>query len=198
MRNAIATTVARVAAADDRVPGASGLTEAAARSLFKLMAYKDEYEVARLHADPRVRAQAARAVRRRAGAAIPPGAAAFRAPRPDTGYPRKRAYGAWMLPVFRVLAAMKRLRGTPLDVFGRTAERRAERQDIVDFESVLARLSGDLDAGNYVLAVEIASLPLTLRGFGHVKERRRATYAAKLAVLLARFRHEAPLAQAAD
>ncbi len=190
--------IARVAAAEARVQGAGGLTEAAARSLFKLMAYKDEYEVARLYADPaflaKLRTQFDGDPSLRFHLAPP----LFARRDPQTGHPRKRTYGAWMLPVFRVLAKMKRLRGTPLDVFGRTGERKAERRDIVEFESVLARLAGDLDAGNGPLAVEIASLPLALRGFGHVKARNRATYAATLATLLARFRREAPLARAAD
>jgi indolepyruvate ferredoxin oxidoreductase len=180
------------------VQGAGGLTEAAARSLFKLMAYKDEYEVARLYADPaflaKLRAQFDGDPSLRFHLAPP----LFARRDPQTGHPRKRTYGAWMLPVLRVLAKMRRLRGTPFDVFGRTGERKAERRDIVEFESVLARLAGDLDAGNGSLAVEIASLPLALRGYGHVKARNRATYAATLVALLARFRRERPLVQAAD
>ena len=103
-----------------------------------------------------------------------------------------------MMPVFRTLAKLKFLRGTALDPFGRTNERKAERQAIVDFEKTLDRLARDLDATNYALAVEIASLPLTVRGFGHIKDRSRAEFAKKQALLVARFRREIPLAQAAD
>jgi indolepyruvate ferredoxin oxidoreductase len=190
--------VARIAAADDRIDGASGLTEAVARSLFKLMAYKDEYEVARLYADPafahKLRAQFDGDLTLQFHLAPPLVAKRD----PQTGRLVKRAYGAWMLPAFRVLAKLKRLRGTALDVFGRTDERRAERRDIVDFEAVITRLAMDLDTANYALATEIATLPLTLRGFGHVKEDNRTKYGARLAPLLARFRRDPGLAQAAD
>ncbi|MFO1415638.1 MAG: indolepyruvate ferredoxin oxidoreductase family protein [Burkholderiales bacterium] len=189
--------VDRVAAAD-RIAGRTGLTEAVARSLFKLMAYKDEYEVARLYSDPAFRAKLAAqfdgdlALRFH----LAPPLLAKRDP--ATGHLRKRAYGPWMEGALRTLAKLRRLRGTALDVFGRTEERRAERQDIADFEAVVAKIATDLDADNYALALEIAALPLTLRGFGHVKARHRVTYAARLAPLLARFRREPSLAQAAD
>jgi indolepyruvate ferredoxin oxidoreductase len=162
------------------------------------MAYKDEYEVARLYADPaffeKLRGQFEGDLALQFHLAPP----LFARRDPATGHLRKRAYGPWMLPAMRVLARMKRLRGTSLDVFGRTDERRAERRDIVDFEKVLAHLAADVDAGNYALAVEIATQPLALRGFGHVKARNRVPYAAKLATLLARFRREETIAQAAD
>ena len=98
----------------------------------------------------------------------------------------------------RVLARMKSLRGTPFDPFGRTPERRAERQAIADFERTLDRLAADLDATNYALAVEIARLPDMVRGFGHVKARHRAAYEQKVAALLAQFRRDLPVARAAD
>ena len=103
-----------------------------------------------------------------------------------------------MLAAMRMLARLKRLRGTALDPFGRTAERRAERQAIAEFERALDRIAEDLDATNYALAMEIAALPQTIRGFGHVKARNRAAYDAKLAALQAQFRRNLPVAHAAD
>jgi indolepyruvate ferredoxin oxidoreductase len=190
--------VARITAADERIGGRSGLAEAVARSLFKLMAYKDEYEVARLYADPAFMAKLAGQLDGDLTLRFHLAPPLLAKRDPATGHLRKRTYGPWMLGALRTLAKMRRLRGTPFDVFGRTEERRAERQDIVDFEQVIALLADGLDAENYPLALEIAQLPLSLRGFGHVKARNRATYAARLAPLLARFRNEPALAHAAD
>ena len=92
-------------------------------------------------------------------------------PDPRTGEPRKRAYGPWMLKAFRVLAKMRRLRGTALDVFGSTAERRMERRLIGDYEAMVDELLGKLAPHNHALAVELASIPEHIRGYGHVKER---------------------------
>ena len=136
----------RVAAADERVAGQAGLTDAAARSLFKLMAYKDEYEVARLHADPAFMAKLKREFDGDLQLQFHLAPPLFARRDPTTGLPRKRAYGGWMMPVFRTLAKFKSLRGTALDPFGRTRERQAERQAIADFERTLERLSAGLDA----------------------------------------------------
>ena len=135
--------IARIAAADDRLPGRSGLTEAAARSLHKLMAYKDEYEVARLYTDGAFAAQLARTFDGTPQLAFHLAPPLFARRDPVTGELRKRKYGAWMLRAMGVLARMKGLRGTRLDPFGRTAERRAERQAIADFERTLDRLAAD-------------------------------------------------------
>ena len=190
--------VARVAAADDRIAGQSGLTEAAARSLFKVMAYKDEYEVARLHAGGDFLAKLRKQFDGDAQLQFHLAPPLFARRDPATGEPRKRAYGGWMLHAFRALAPLKRLRGTPFDPFGRTAERYAERKDIVDFERTLETIIGDVDVTNYVLAVEIATLPQSMRGFGHIKERNRVACAAKQTALLAQFRRDLPVAHAAD
>jgi indolepyruvate ferredoxin oxidoreductase len=190
--------IARIAVADDRLPGRSGLTEAAARSLHRLMAYKDEYEVARLYTDGAFAAQLARAFDGTPQLAFHLAPPLLARRDPVTGELRKRKYGAWMLRAMGVLARMKGLRGTRLDPFGRTPERRAERQAIADFERTLDRLVADLDASNYALAVEIAQLPAMVRGFGHVKDRNRAECEKKHAALLAQFRRDVPVAQAAD
>ena len=105
-----------------------------------------------------------------------------------TGEPKKSSYGPWMLGAFRVLAKMKGLRGGALDVFGRTAERKAERELITDYEVLLNELTAKLDAHNYAVAVELASIPEHIRGYGHVKERHLKAAKTKESELLAAFR----------
>jgi indolepyruvate ferredoxin oxidoreductase len=96
-------------------------------------------------------------------------------------------FGPWMGTVFSVLRSLKGLRGTPLDVFGYTAERRMERELIREYEATVSRLLDRLDAGNHALAVEIASLPDEMRGFGHIKARNVAAARKKGEALLARY-----------
>jgi indolepyruvate ferredoxin oxidoreductase len=172
-----------------RTPGKSGFAEAVARYLFKLMAYKDEYEVARLYADPGFLQQ----VRNEVGGdnlrftfhLAPP----LLAPRSSvTGEPRKMSFGPWMLTVFRHLAKLKFLRGTALDPFGYAAERKIERRLIRDYEALLDELLAKLASDNHHLAVGLASVPEKIRGFGHVKLRHLAAAKAEEAALLEEFR----------
>jgi indolepyruvate ferredoxin oxidoreductase len=162
--------VERVRAAEAaRVPGSDGLARAVLLGAFRLMSYKDEYEVARLHADPafrrRLESYFEGPLRLRYHLAPP-----FLArPDPATGVPRKIEFGAWMGTVFRLLAPLRRLRGTALDPFGRTAERRLERQLVEEYLALVGRLLDGLAPANHALAVELASLPEGIRGFGHVK-----------------------------
>ena len=100
----------------------------------------------------------------------------------------KKQYGAWMLPAFRMLAKMKFLRGTALDVFGKTEERRTERALIGEYEALVRELIGGLHAGNLALAVELASLPDGIRGYGHVKENNLRAVRVKWNDLLAKWR----------
>jgi indolepyruvate ferredoxin oxidoreductase len=109
---------------------------------------------------------------------------------PRTGELKKKSYGPWMIWGFRVLARLKGLRGTSLDPFGRSEERRAERQLIADYESVVDGLLADLDGDNHELAVRIARIPESIRGFGHVKARNIAAAKANEENLLAHFRGE--------
>ena len=181
--------VERVRSAErSRAKGMRGLTEAVARGYFKLLAYKDEYEVARLHAAPEFR--------RRLEAVFegswtlefhlaPP---LFARRDPATGEPRKSRYGPWMMRVFEVLARLKGLRGTAFDLFGYTRERRRERSLIERYEQVVSSLLGGLDHANHAVAVEIASLPERIRGFGHVKARSIEEAERREAELLERFR----------
>ncbi|MBB4041042.1 indolepyruvate ferredoxin oxidoreductase [Microvirga flocculans] len=184
--------VERVRAAESAaVPGATALTDAVARSLFKLMAYKDEYEVARLYTNGDFERQVASAFEgdnlRYEFHMAPP---LLARKDPVTGLPRKMSLGPWMMQAMRVLARFKGLRGTPLDVFGYTHERRTERQLIHDFESLIGEIVAKLDAGNHAVAVGLAAVPQKIRGFGHVKERNLTAAKAEEADLLARFRAE--------
>jgi indolepyruvate ferredoxin oxidoreductase len=186
-------SVRRVAEAEARrTPGRSGLAEAAARSLFKLMAYKDEYEVARLYAETDFLKRVADEFEGdyELHVHLAPPLLAERDPR--TGRLKKREYGPWMLKAFGMLAKLRRLRGTPFDVFGRTEERRTERRLIADYEAMLEELIGKLDFENHDLAVELAALPQQIRGFGHIKEANLKTAKAKEAELLKAFRSPPP------
>jgi indolepyruvate ferredoxin oxidoreductase len=140
-----------------------------ARNLAKLMAYKDEYEVARLHSDPAFKAQLAAGfedgARLRYNLAPP----LFSKRDPQTGEPLKREFGAWMGTAFDVLARLKGLRGTAFDIFGYTDERRMERALITQYEAQMAIVVANLTATNHAAAVELAGLPAQIRGFGHVK-----------------------------
>jgi len=171
-----------------RTPGLTGLTEAVARYLYKLMAYKDEYEVARLYTDGAFAEELREAFSGdfRLRVHLAPPLLARRDP--DTGLPRKRAYGPWVLRAMRVLARLKRLRGTPLDPFGYNPERRTERRLIEDYERTVERLLEGLARDNHGLAVEIASIPEHIRGFGHVKQRHLEAAKAREAELLEAWR----------
>jgi len=192
-----AARVARLRDAEAAQIGGTDLTEAAARGLFKLMAYKDEYEVARLYTESdflhRVAGQFEGDYKLRFHLAPP-----LTAERDAAGHLRKRAYGPWMLGAFRVLAKLRRLRGTAFDIFGRTAERRMERQLVAEYEAVLDEIAKGLTSQNHAVAVELAALPMEIRGFGHVKDANRERAKAKEADLLARFRAPPPRAMAAE
>src|SRR5215813_10944799 len=182
-----------------KVLGKTELGEAVARYLFKLMAYKDEYEVARLHAEhtwPQVR-DAVAGDKLKLEFHLAPPLLARRDPM--TGVPRKMSFGAGLLPVFRVLAKLKFLRGTALDPFGYTAERRTERALIADYEAMLDEVLQRLTPDNHHLAVALAAIPEKIRGFGHVKARHLKAAKADEAALLDQFRSGgAPLLKAAE
>ena len=147
------------------------LSKAVARNLYRLMAYKDEYEVARLYSCPAFKEQLQNGFEgdyRLQFHLAPPLLSKRDA---DSGLPVKRTLGAWVLPVFSLLAKFRRLRGTALDPFGYIAERKLERQLIVDYETLLAELAQGLRQDNYDSAVELAELPALVRGFGYVKAR---------------------------
>jgi indolepyruvate ferredoxin oxidoreductase len=166
-------------------PGLAGFAEAVARSYFKLLAYKDEYEVARLYTDgsflSELRGQFEGDYRLRLHLAPP-----LLARRdPESGHLQKREYRAWVLTAMRGLAALRRLRGTPFDVFGYTAERRRERRAIGDYEALVGELLPALTPETHEIAVELATLPQSVRGFGHIKEANRVAAEARAADLRA-------------
>ena len=146
------------------------LSEAVARYLFKLMAYKDEYEVARLHTDKRFTDKIAAQFEgdyKLVHHLAPP----LLAKKNEKGELIKQQMGGWIRPAFGLLAKMKGLRGTALDVFGRTEERKMERQWIVDYRAGIERALAKLSADTLAAAVELARVPEDIRGYGHVKER---------------------------
>ncbi|HTH60088.1 MAG TPA: indolepyruvate ferredoxin oxidoreductase family protein [Paraburkholderia sp.] len=163
------------------------LTEAVAKNLHKLMAYKDEYEVARLYTDPafidRLNASFEGDWKLNFHLAPP----AF-AKRDANGHLVKKQYGPRMLSAMRVLARLKFLRGTAFDPFGRTEERRHERALIGEYEALVRELIGGVAADNRALAIELASLPDGIRGYGHVKEHNLDAVRAKWTALLAKWR----------
>jgi indolepyruvate ferredoxin oxidoreductase len=153
--------------------GKTLLTESVARGLFRLMAYKDEYEVARLHAETGFQEKIAAMFEGdyKVNFHLAPPAIAKRN---DKGELQKMKFGPAMLTGFRVLAKLKGLRGTAFDVFGRTGERRTERALIGEYRDSMDRVLATLDASNHALAVEIARVPELIKGYGHVKERNLA------------------------
>jgi indolepyruvate ferredoxin oxidoreductase len=171
------------------------LKEAVAKGYHKLLAYKDEYEVARLHLDTRRKAEAEfEGDFRMTYHLAPP---LFSRPGPD-GRPQKKQFGAWMDRVYPLLARMKGVRGTPLDLFGYTHERRMERRLIRQYEQDMAEVLKD-PARNIDAAVALAELPLSIRGFGPVKEANAQKAAARREELLLAFRAgEAPQRRAAE
>jgi indolepyruvate ferredoxin oxidoreductase len=183
-----------------KAPGKSGLGDAVARYLFKLMAYKDEYEVARLYADPSFERQVRNDIggehlRYRVHLAPPLLARRDRV----TGVPRKMTFGPWIFPVFRLLAKFKVLRGTAFDPFGHTAERKIERSLVREYETLLEEIFAKLTPENYHLAVGLAAIPDKIRGFGHVKLRHLKTAKADESALLEQFRASpTPLLKAAE
>jgi indolepyruvate ferredoxin oxidoreductase len=174
------TLVERVRVAEAMItPGETGLATAAARNYAKLLAYKDEYEVARLLSDPALLTEIG--TRFADGARIsfnlaPP---IFGGKAPD-GRPRKREFGRWMLPVLRVLSGMRRLRGTALDPFGYLHERRVERALVDEYERLIERVLADLTPDRHEAAVRLLSLADEIRGYGPVKAAAIETYRANL------------------
>ena len=183
-----------------RAPGKTGLADAVARYLFKLMAYKDEYEVARLYSDGAFVKQVnselgGEHLRFHVHLAPPLLARRDKA----TGEPKKMTFGPWIFPLFSLLAKFKVLRGTAFDPFGYSTERKTERALVRDYEALLDEVLAKLDAGNHHIAVGLAAIPEKIRGFGHVKLRHLKAAKADEAVLLDQFRAgPAPLLKAAE
>ena len=184
----------------EKAPGQCGLAEAVARYLFKLMAYKDEYEVARLYADTpfldRVKSSFDGDKLSFEFHLAPPLLARRD---PATGEPRKMSFGPWILTAFRLLAKLKFLRGTPFDFFGQTKDRRTERRLIADYEYLLGEICEFLTPGNHRFAVGLAAIPEKIRGYGPVKQRHLDAAKAEEAALREQFLSgSAPFLKAAE
>jgi indolepyruvate ferredoxin oxidoreductase len=186
------------AAEAERAPGREGFALAVARYGYKLMTYKDEYEVARLFTDRKfaddIASQFEGDYEIRFHMAPP-----LLAKRdPTTGHLLKQSFGPWTMAAFRLLGRLKFLRGTALDIFGMTTERRTERALVRGYEALVEELAAKLDHENHRLAVALASLPEQIRGYGHVKDAQLARTKAREAELLASFRDPAARPRAAE
>ena len=191
--------VDKVAAAEKlKAPGRSGLAVAVAKSLYKLMAYKDEYEVARLYTDGEFLKKLGTQFEGDYKLAFHLAPPLFADRDPATGQLIKKEFGGWILPAFRVLASLKRLRGGKLDIFGYTEERRLERRLIGEYQATVEKLLATLNANNHGLAVQIAGVAETMRGFGHVKEKNVKAAKEREASLLASYLNPASQSVAAE
>jgi len=181
-----------------QAPGKHGFAEAVARYAAKLMSYKDEYEVARLYADPSFLSKLHSEFEgnlRLTFLLAPP----LIAPKdPQTGALKKLRFGSWVLPLFRVLARLKGLRGGPLDFFGRSEERRRERRLIDEYAVLISEICNELNPQNHSIAIQLASLPDSIRGYGHIKDRSIEDAERNKSELLLRFRASLNHRHAAD
>lgn len=189
--------VSRVRAAESRMrPGHTSLAEAVARNYAKLLAYKDEFEVARLYTDGGFADSLARQFKGtpKIRLHISPPLVARRDP--DTGRPRKIAVGGWILPGLKLLARMKWIRQSPLNPFGWSADRRLEKTLITEYENALEQILPRLTAENHETAVAVANLPDDIRGFGPVKQASAGEARQKAMQLLVRFNANRDLKEA--
>lgn len=185
--NRYASRLSTVQAAETRVGGDGKLTETAAKALFRLMSYKDEYEVARLFTDGSFTEELRKSFEGTPKISYHMAPPILGRKDKTTGHPRKQRFGMWMSPVLRILAKGRMLRGTFMDPFGYTAERRLERAMIADYEALLERILADLNANNLEEAVKLAGLVLEVRGYGHVKEAAQKRYQSNLPKALEAF-----------
>jgi len=179
--------VERVRGVDRDANADESLTHAVAKQLFKLMAYKDEYEVARLYSDGAFKAALEAQFTGNYSLRFhlaPPLLSKVNA---ETGKVTKREFGMWVMHLFRLLAKLKWMRGTRLDLFALTKERRLEREDLARYETDLEEICAGLSADNYRTAVELAKLPEKLRGYGHIKARNREALLRRRTQLLNEF-----------
>ena len=180
--------VERVKQVESERTGSDQLAWAVARGYHRLLAYKDEYEVARLHADGALEKKIAGMFEGNYKVAFHLAPPLLARTDPLTGEPRKMRFGTWLLPAFRLLRRLKGLRGTRFDPFGYTQERRMERALIAEYEINIAHLLAGLTAENHPVAVQIASIPEEMRGFGHIKRHQVAAARERQNGLFARFR----------
>jgi indolepyruvate ferredoxin oxidoreductase len=187
-----------IAAERAAMPASQALSIAVAKYYAKLLAYKDEYEVARLHVDPvfreRIAAQFEGDYELHFHLAPP----AVSHADPVTGRIRKKEFGPWMMAVFGVLARLKGLRGTAFDPFARSEDRKLERRLITEYEALIAEIVTGLSPETHATAVALAALPEQIRGYGHVKEASLESARKRWDELLAAFRSPSSTRRAAE
>jgi indolepyruvate ferredoxin oxidoreductase len=180
-------TVERIRNAElAKTPGKHGLAEATAKGLFKLMAYKDEYEVARLYTNGDFQKKLREEFEGNFTLSFHLAPPIMGATDPNTGRPRKMEFGAWMMSGFRLLAALKGLRGTWLDIFARNPERKLEVKMIGEYEALLTGIASALTPANHATGVSLAELPLEVKGYGYIKDGNYEKAEARKASLLRR------------
>lgn len=154
-----------------QISGSFALTTAVAKYYFKLMAYKDEYEVARLYTNGDFKRSIASQFEGSYNIEFNLAPPLFARRDPETGFLKKSSFGPWMMNAFNLLAKFRFLRGTPLDIFGYTHERQVERRLIREYQQLVLQILAKLHSDNLPLAVELASIPEQIRGYGHIKEK---------------------------
>jgi len=192
------TLVDKVAAAEKRLGDEDDLARTVAKYYFKLLAYKDEYEVARLYTDPAFMKKVTQTFTGDYKINFHLAPPSLANADPETGKPQKSVYGPWMMSAFRMLAKLKFLRGTKLDPFGRNPERKVERQLITDYEKLVAEVLDGLTHDNARIAKALLALPEHIRGYGHVKEDHIKKVKAREAELLDQFRNPPEHLKAAE
>jgi indolepyruvate ferredoxin oxidoreductase len=184
--------VAKVEAAESKLGRRRDLTNAVVRNYFKLMSYKDEYEVARLYTSGDFEKQLRESFDGKLKLTFHLAPPFINSGTLPNGRPKKREFGPWMMRAFRMLAKMKGLRGTRFDVFARSPERRMERRLIAEYEQTIGEILAGLSERNHAQAVALASLPEEIRGFGPVKETAAARAEQRKPKLLSEFRNPPP------
>lgn len=177
-----------VDAEKNKTKGQNGLTRAVATYAYKLMAYKDEYEVSRLQTLPGFAEKLAETFDGNYKIKYHLSPPLISKKDPHTGRPRKYEIGGWITPILKIISNMKGLRGTPFDIFGYTLERKAERNLIIQYEATINMLIKGLTNDNYALAIDIANLPDKIKGYGYIKEESIKQYNKENKILIAKFR----------
>ena len=174
------------------------LTRTVVTYLYKLMAYKDEYEVARLYSDPAFQQKLSATFAGDYKLSFHMAPPIFNRGFDAQGRPLKSRFGSWMLPMFRLLAKARFLRGSAFDPFGRVPERREERELILDYRALIEEIINGLTAENIEAAIACASLPAQVRGYGPVKSKSIVEYYQNRSGLLHRFHNPASVVQIQD
>ncbi len=193
------TLVAKVQSAEAKnLPNSTALSEAVARYYFKLLAIKDEYEVARLYSTEEFTEKLHQQFEGDFKLSLHLAPPLFAARDPETGHLKKQEFGSWILPALKALSKLKGLRGGKLDIFGYSDERRMERRLITEYETLIEEVIAGLSHETLASAVELASIPEQIRGFGHVKEQHVAKAKERESALLQSFRNPEPSRSAAE